>query len=452
MKLCEWVKPIEFKRVVFNNLPHNGIAFHNSKIEDIIENVDCDILYLDPPYTQNQYGTQYHLLETLVLYDNPNISTVTGSRNVTPMRSGWSINYRSHILLDQILAKTNARHIVLSYSKDGFMSKSFIEASMKRYGKPETYKFKTISYRNYTNFKSRSKNHSEYLFYIEKKEDADIIYESPLNYIGSKAKMVSLIKSNIPEICGSFIDAFGGGFNVGINAKTNYVIYNDINHFVTELVASFKTTDTYQYILYIKRLIKKFGLEPENTENYLKIREYYNSIPVGKRNPKLLYTVVLYGFNQQIRFNGDHAFNNPVGMRWFNDKVLEKMISFSRAIKGIDVVFENKDYGDLHDVISRETFVYFDPPYMLTNGSYNDGKRGFQGWNDETERKFFNFVDRLDSEGKRFMISYVPEHKGKINMLLDAWIKKGGYNVIEVNPLLGNNRKEILITNYRKNE
>ncbi|HEU4555540.1 MAG TPA: DNA adenine methylase, partial [Chitinophaga sp.] len=327
-------KPIEFRKVDFNGASRNEAEFLNAKLEDIVPETNCDILYLDPPYTQNQYGTQYHLLETLVLYDNPGISSVTGSRSTTPMRSDWSKDHKSHILFDKILAKTKARYIVFSYSKDGFMSKTFIEASMKRYGKPETYICKKLNYRKYTNFKSREKNdHFEYLFFVERKNEDEIVYESPLNYTGSKAKMASFIRLNAPARFNSFVDAFGGGFNVGININTNRVIYNDVNHFVSKLVASFRTTDTYQYILYLKRIIKRFRLEPENAENYIKVRDYYNAFPLDKRDPKLLYAVILYGFNQQIRFNGDHDFNNPVGMRWFNDKVLEKMISFSRVIK-----------------------------------------------------------------------------------------------------------------------
>ncbi len=445
-------KPIEFKEVEFEGSLHNNVEFLNSKIEDVVSEVNCDILYLDPPYTQNQYGTQYHLLETLVLYDAPTISNITGSRSTAPMRSDWSKEYKSHILFDKILAKTNAKYIVFSYSKDGFMSKSFIESSLKRYGKPETYVCKKISYRKYTNFKSREKNdHFEYLFFVERKSEKDIVYESPLNYIGSKAKMASYIKQNAPDEFNSMVDAFGGGFNVGINIKANRIIYNDVNHFVSDLVASFKITDTYQYILYLKRIIKKFSLEAENSENYIKVRDYYNSFPLNNRDPKLLYAVILYGFNQQIRFNGDHDFNNPVGMRWFNDKVLEKMISFSRVIKEKNIVFESRDYQELFYEMDRNAFIYLDPPYMLTNGSYNDGKRGFHGWTSEIEQFFFDYVDKLNNEGKQFMISYVLEHKGKFNTLLDSWIRKGEYKMIEVDPILGNKRKEILITNYTKN-
>src|SRR5690606_38895860 len=141
---------------------------------------------------------------------------------------------------------------------DGFLSKSFIEASLKRYGKSETYICKKISYNKYTNFKSkRGKEHFEYLFYVEKKEIKEVNYESPLNYIGSKAKMIDEIKCYFPKKYSNFIDAFGGGFNVGVNSKSDEVIYNELNHFVKDLVESFKLNDTYQYLLFMRRIINK---------------------------------------------------------------------------------------------------------------------------------------------------------------------------------------------------
>ena len=86
------IKAIEFRKVDHSTSLHGEVEFLNAKIEDMVSEINCDILYIDPPYTQNQYGTQYHLLETLVLYDNPTISLITGSRSTTPMRSDWSKN------------------------------------------------------------------------------------------------------------------------------------------------------------------------------------------------------------------------------------------------------------------------------------------------------------------------------------------------------------------------
>lgn len=446
------LKKIRFSKVDFKNETCHSITTFNNKIESIIEDVKCDILYLDPPYTQNQYGTQYHLLETLVLDDNPSISKITGSRSTTPMRSDWSKEYKAHILFDRILAKTQAKHIILSYNNDGFMSKEYIEAALKRYGKPETYVCKKISYKKYQNWKSKNKNtHFEYLFYVEKKDSSEVVYECPLNYIGSKAKVIPQIKNYQPQNYNTFIDAFGGGFNVGININANMVIYNDINYLVSNLIRSFREYDTYDYLLYVKRIIKKFGLEKSKSDSYLEAREYYNSLPVEKRDPRLLFTVILYGFQQQIRFNGQHNFNNPVGMRWFNDKILEKMISFSRQIKEGNFIFFSENYKNLLSQVTKDSFVYFDPPYELTTGTYNDGKRGFKGWNKELELELFAFADQLDAKNISFMLSYVVEHKGKTNQALIDWVNNNNYHIIQLGDIIGisgSRRKEVLIVNY----
>ncbi len=454
-------KPIEFVKINSNDTNHHKLTFYNDKTENIISKIDCDVLYIDPPYTQNQYGTQYHLLETLVLNDNPKISPITGSRNTAPMRSDWSKKYKAHILFDKILAKTKAKYVLFSYNNDqstwgGIMSKSFIEASLKRYGKKETYTCKKINYRKYRNFRTKSnKKHFEYLYFIEKKDLEDENYESPLNYIGSKSKMIKDIKNNLPNDFKSFTDVFGGGFNVGLNIDSNKIIYNDINCFAKEIVESFTVNDTYDYLMYISRMIRKFGLEKSNSKSYLKARQYYNSLPPEKKDPRLLYTIILYGYQQQMRFSGNHSFNNPVGMRWFNDKVLEKMISFSRVLKEKNVIFECSDYVSLLKKIPKNAFFYMDPPYMLTMGSYNDGKRGFRGWTKELEKEFLTTADEIDKKNNKFMISYVLQHNGKINKDVKRWIKNKGYRLIKLEPKpgwggrnAGINRKEVLIVNY----
>lgn len=449
------LKPIEFIKPAYNACDSLNIKIYNDKTENIISDVKCDILYLDPPYTQNQYGTQYHLLETLILNDHPSVSKVTGSRPVMPMRSDWSKEYKAHILLDRIIANTTARYIVMSYNNDGLMSKEYIEAVMKRYGKPETYCCKKISYKKYQNWKSQNhKEHFEYLFFVEKKDPADVVYESPLNYIGSKARVIPAIRENLPSDIDDFIDAFGGGFNVGINIRSESVVYNEYNHFVKELIESFWQYDTFSYIVYMKKMIRRFELEPGRKDAYLNVRDYYNSLPEDKRDPRLLLVVILYSFQQQIRFNSNHGFNNPVGMRWFNDNLLEKLVSFSRRIKELNVCFSCADYTDTFRYVDDEhTFVYLDPPYMLTNGSYNDGKRGFKGWDVSQEAALFEFLDKLNHEGSRFMLSYVLEHKGKVNQNLVNWTQDNHYHIIELGDILGisgSRRKEILVTNYER--
>ncbi len=448
------LKNIQFLNISDGIANAQQILVFSNKIEDIISNIQCDVLYLDPPYTQNQYGTQYHLLETLILNDKPNsISKVTGSRSTRGMRSDWSKIYKVHILFDKILANTTARHIFLSYNNDGDMSKDFIEALMKRYAIDGTYECITIPYKKYENWKSKNKKeHYEYLFYIEKKPNNEVIYESPLNYIGSKAKVIPYIKENIIQ-SNKFIDVFGGGFNVGINTSANDIIYNDINFIVKDLIQSFQKYDTYDYILYVKKFIEKHQLEKGNKETYLAARNYYNSLSTDKKDIRMLFAIILYSYQQQIRFNSNFGYNNPVGVRWFNDCILSKLISFSRVIKEKNVSFISTDYISLQESVSidKNTFLYLDPPYKLTTGSYNDGKRGFKGWDDELEQELFSFIDKMTAQGIPCMLSYVLEHKDVKNIALEDWINKNGYVHIPLGDIIGISgqpRKEILILNY----
>lgn len=445
-------KDIIFERVDYKESKAPILKEYTEKIENIIENVDCDILYLDPPYTQNQYGTQYHLLETLILNDNPEISKITGSRPTAPMRSDWSKDIKAHILFDKVVAETKAKYILFSYNNDGFMSKDYIEAVLKRYGKKETYTCKKIAYKKYQNWKSQNKKeHFEYLFFVEKKSVSDIFFEAPLNYTGSKAKIVSDIINESPSCFNTFFDLFAGGFNVGANFINHKVQYNDLNYFVKEIIESLYLKDTYQYIKYMRRVISDYSLEKGNADSYIKARDYYNNLQSDRKDPRFLLTIILYGFQQQIRFNSNHEFNNPVGMRWFNDKILEKMISFSRHIKQGDVQFECKSYSEYLSIISSADFVYLDPPYRLTTGAYNDGKRGFNGWDENQEKELFEFCDGLNNKDVRFMLSYVIEHRGKKNNNLIEWSKKNNYKIVELGSIIGisgSKRKEILVKNY----
>lgn len=445
------LKPIVFQPVNAKEARCMQIDAVNDRVENIIGKIQCDVLYLDPPYTQNQYGTQYHLFETLVLDDNPKISPVTGSRSTSPYRSDWSKDFKAHILLDKIIAETNARHIVMSYSNDGLLSKDYIESVLKRYGRAETYTCKKINYKQYLNWKANEdETHFEYIFYIKKKPINEVVYEAPLNYVGSKAKLVLELRKLMPTNVNRVFDIFGGGFNAGINLASNQVFYNDSNFFVAWLIESFKKFDTYDYLKYIQKTIKRYNLALGGEEAYIKARSAYNELPLGKRDIRFLYTLILYGFQQQIRFNSYYEFNNPPGNRWFNDRVLEKMISFSRRIKELYCIFTQCVFQNILSMMQKGDFVYLDPPYRLTCGSYNDGKRGFGGWSIDHENALFAFIDALDKKGVTFLLSYVLENRATTNGNFLSWLQASNYKMIQVETAQGRygKRKEILVKNY----
>lgn len=423
---------------------------YNENVENLIEDISGDILYLDPPYTKNQYSVQYHLLETIAKYDNPEIKGKTGARDTTSQLSTFSKNGEVQIQFEKIIAKANFKYIIVSYSSDGIMSKEYIENVLKRYGKEDTYKFKKITYKKYLNHHTENKgDHYEYLFFIEKKKSGKEIYYSPLNYMGGKSEMMSFIKKHSPKDINRVVDVFAGGFNVGINYEVPEIIYNDCNYRVKELIKMFKDIDTLELYKYIISNIKKYKLEKGKKEPYIKLRTKYNHPEPPIRDTKILYLLILYGFQQQIRFNSKLEYNNPIGQSGFNDKILEKLISFSRKLKEKNVIFRSEDFENMEEYIDEQTFFYCDPPYLITLGSYNDGKRGFNGWNEDEERRLLNFLKRIDSMGGKFMLSNVMVHNGKKNTILQKWLKENkNFHKISYKGKNKSKRKEIIIINY----
>ena len=195
---------------------------------------------------------------------------------------------------------------------------------------------------------------------------------------------------------------------------------------------------------------RQYKLDRGNKEPYIKLREKYNSIILSQRDPRMLYILILYGFNQQIRFNSSYDCNNPVGPAGFNDNMLEKITSFCRRIQEQNIIFLSRDFENLAHYVNKDTFFYCDPPYLITIGSYNDGKRGFNGWDESDELRLYNFLDKLNKKGIKFMMSNVIEHKGKRNIILANWIKSNpNYQAISYRGKARKGRKEILIVNYK---
>jgi len=423
---------------------------YNEKIEDIIWKIEWDILYLDPPYTKNQYSVQYHLLETIAKNDTPKIKWKWWLRDTSETSSNRSRNGDVHTIFEQIIAKAKFRYIILSYNSDGIMSKKFIENVFKRYWKEETFKCIEIPYKQYKNHQTWEKEyHYEYLFFIEKKPYYNSNYASPLNYQWWKYDLIDFIKNNLPqEKIETFIDLFWWWYNVWINIDAKKIVYNDINHKVVELMETYYNTDISNLVKYILKTKKQYKLEFWDKEHYMNLRDVYNWTPIEKRDPKMLYMLILYWFNQMVRFNSSYDYNNPVWPTWLNDNMLEKLISFCRRMQEQNIIFLSKYFDTIDKYIDKNSFIYCDPPYLITVGSYNDWKRWFNWWGLSDELKLYKFLEKINKKWQKFMMSNVLEHNGKKNTHLEKWIQNNKFRVINYKWKARKWRKEILVINY----
>ena len=277
--------------------------------------------------------------------------------------------------------------------------------------------------------------------------------KSPLNYIGGKYKILPQILEYFPQSIDNFIDLFAGGLDVATNVNSKKTFCNDINFYTIQIYEAMQKKSINEILDYIDDRINEFQLTKTNGEAYKKFRAYYNKT----KNPLDLYILVCYSFNYQFRFNNKHEFNNPFGKNrsCFNPTIRDNLIKFHGTIK--DFVFSAENFRDYNiSFLGKSDFLYADPPYRITVGSYNDGKRGFEGWNKEDDIILFNRLDDLDSSGVKFALSNVSKHKGLVNDELVSWTKK--YNVHQIEKNYKNSSyqvkdkssmtKEILVTNY----
>ena len=249
------------------------------------------------------------------------------------------------------------------------------------------------------------------------------IYKSPLNYIGGKSKLLPQLLPLFPNCIDKMFDVFAGGCNVGINVKANQYFFNDNLTYLIDLYKTLNENDLNTSINQIESRISEFDLSITNQDGYLKFREFYNQT----RNPLDLFVLIAFTFNHQIRFNNKHQFNNPFGRNRssFNEKMKNNLILFINRIKECDPIFLNLDFTQMDFSSSTNNdFIYCDPPYLITTGTYNDGKRGFKGWGENEETQLLNFLDELHNKKLRFGLSNVLFHKGNENHLLLSWLQK----------------------------
>lgn len=292
---------------------------------------------------------------------------------------------------------------------------------------------------------------------------------SPLNYTGGKYKLLPQLMPLFPKHIETAVDLFCGGANVGINLKAKNIILNDNLSELIRLYETLRHTNSGQIFMKINQIIESFklsnsakygyefyqcdsakGLSAYNKDKFLNLRNRYNT----KKNIFDLFVLIIFAFNNQIRFNSKNAFNLPCGKRDFNKNMQEKLSSFVDILQSKNITFSNKDFRKFDiGILDSQSFVYIDPPYLLGTASYNENR----AWQEQDERDLLDFLLFLDAEKIKFAISNVLFHKGKEHRILQNWLKANPHFKVHFLEFSYKNcnyqtkkadSKEVLITNY----
>lgn len=454
--------------------------FYNCDANELVKNIYADLIYIDPPYNSRQYGDAYHLLENVAKWEKKEVFGVARKMDRSNIKSDYCTQ-KATKAFEELIENINSKYILLSYNNmaekgnDRSNAKISDDDIIRILSKKGTVKVFSEDYKAFTTGKSNIKENKERLFLCICNDVKKEIIPSALNYTGGKYKLLPQILPLFPQKVEKFVDLFCGGCNVGINVECNKVLFNDSEVHLIGLLNVlkkwqnkkifdflFKTIDKYNLSLSYKYGYEFYGckstsgLGKYNKEGYLKLRNDFNNINIKDDEYYLmLYLLIVYSFNNQIRFNKKGHFNLPVGKRDFNLRMQKKLRDFVDRIKNGDYIFTNFDFRNFDiDELSDKDFFYIDPPYLITCATYNEG----EGWTEQDEYDLLYFIKKLDEKNIKFALSNVIEAKGKTNIILKKWIDENKFNIIDLDYTYSNSNyhkkqreyvtKEILVTNY----
>lgn len=483
IKGATFEKHLELTLPLASNENNQNNQCYNEDANKLVERIEADLVYIDPPYNSRQYCDAYHLLENVARWEKPAVTGVALKMDRRKLKSDYCTSSAAKAFED-LVSKIKAKYILLSYNNmaekgngrsNAKISDDDIMRILSRKGKVKVFSEK---YKAFSAGKSDIKDNEERLFLCEcyDYQQKELI-QSPLNYTGGKYKLLPQILPHFPKDIDYFVDLFCGGGNVGINVPCNRVLFNDNNSIIRYMFGTFKNMDKEETFRLIDSIIKEYGLSDSdkfgyeyygcnsadglskyNTNGYLRLRDDFNKMQNKDYGYYItLYVLIVYSFNNQIRFNRRGEFNLPAGKRDFNRKMREKLSAFIDRLKSGDYTFESNDFREISDESwDDKTFVYVDPPYLITCATYNEQ----DGWNEELEKELLNYLDKLNDRGIRFALSNVLQSKGKENKLLLDWVNRniGRYRVIYLDYTYANSNyhtkdrtsktDEVLIVNY----
>lgn len=305
-----------------------------------------------------------------------------------------------------------------------------------------------------------------------KYENRHKLLRSPLFYVGDKYKLMAQLKSLFPKDIECYFEPFCGGGSSFLNVKAKQYRLNDIDCHLISLHTLLQkyTQDKNGFFENLFSLIKSYNLSCSllgiipplelrqsykktyfarfNKNAYLKMRADFNT---DKSDIAKLYLLLIYGFNRFLRFNAKGDFNLPVGNVDFNSNVFNALNDYFDFVQGKDMKFFNDDYQAFLSrfVIKKGDFIYFDPPYLISDSEYN------KLWNMDKEMEFYVFLDSLDSRGVRFGLTNLLTHKGRHNEMLEKFAQKYHCKEIVSNYISFNDNtikkdsREIYVSNYK---
>ena len=159
---------IQLKEPIFSNFNSELEIYQKDAVDLSKELKNLDIAYLDPPYNQHPYGSNYFMLNLIIKNKiDVEISKVSG---ITQDWNRSVFNKTSSALksMEKIIASLSSKFVIISYNSEGFITFDEMSEMLKKYGKLKTVEITYNTFRGSRNLQNRDIHVSEYLFILEK--------------------------------------------------------------------------------------------------------------------------------------------------------------------------------------------------------------------------------------------------------------------------------------------
>ena len=161
---------IELKKPIFSDNNANVRLFQEDANVLVRHLKNLDITYIDPPYNQHPYGSNYFMLNTIIdnKVDEENISEVAG----IPKEWNKSLYNKKNEALktfEQLVNDIDSKYLIISYNNEGFISYDEMVNMLSKYGELKIKNIDYIAFRGSRNLKERDIHTTEYLFVLNKR-------------------------------------------------------------------------------------------------------------------------------------------------------------------------------------------------------------------------------------------------------------------------------------------
>jgi adenine-specific DNA-methyltransferase len=153
---------------VFSNYNCKTVICNGDTNEIIKDLGEIDLAYLDPPYNQHPYGSNYFMLNLIVDYKRPDEPSIVSGIPKDWNRSMYNKQNRACEALTKLVVDIKAKYVMISFNSEGFIGIDKMRSILGRAGKVEVLETKYNAFRGSRNLRNREIHVKEYLYLLEK--------------------------------------------------------------------------------------------------------------------------------------------------------------------------------------------------------------------------------------------------------------------------------------------